>query len=138
MPLFARPPFYEATICEDLLPVFTKCKESLQFAILHSMTFWKPWDCSLLHQILSLLRWKCKKWFLLPTVYKVIVFYNEARNTRFEFWAVALAVWAAAELLRRYGELMLLDSAFLSLICGLICGPPWRRHNAVLSLYLSG
>ena len=34
-------------------------------------------------------------------VYIVIVFYNgSARSTRFEFWAVALAVEAAAALLR--------------------------------------
>ena len=53
-------------------------------------------------------------------VYIVIVLYNgSARSTRFEFWAVALAVEAAAALLRNAVSRCIdshIVSAFLSLI----------------------
>ena len=50
------------------------------------------------------------------SVYSHSVLYCCARSTRFEFWAVALAVKAAAALLRNSVRVMHIVSAFLSLI----------------------
>ena len=55
---------------------------------------------------------------------------------RFEFWAVAVAVWAAAELLRKYSERMLCSTQLfiIDLLIDLLC--PYKEVTADnLTLY---